>query len=341
MADKTCFVHIGTHKTGSTALQHFLFSNASVLAAQGIYVPVSGRLADSPAGCGHHCLAWDLLGADAADPISGTLERLIAEIQARGLPVVCLSSEELEHLHLFPNRLQRLRAGLAGIGYRTILVVYLRPQADYLEALYAEVGRHAPVRDFWSCYREVLKHGAVDLWPGGRFTAMFDYRRLVAPFVPIVGRGNIIVRPFRRYREPGLLVEDFMRVVGGRRFGLTPGSRHDIEWVNTRATFSDIFHAIDGRRRQAGQTTTGPPAVIEALDGPFDPLRLHEIVLIARRFALSNLALALHHRVFIGGASWRQFGRALRASLSSNQPKRRRIELLRRVFEPDATAARD
>jgi hypothetical protein len=222
------------------------------------------------------------------------------------------------------------------------VVVYLRPQADYLEALYAEVAQHAPVRDFWACYRELLKHGAVDLWPDARFTAMFDYRRLVAPFVPIVGRGNIIVRPFRRHREPGPLVEDFLRVVGGRRLPLTLGSRGAVERINTRATFSDIFHAIDGRRRQAGQTTTtGPPAAIEALDGPFDPLRLQEIVLIARRFALSNLALALHHRVFIGGASWRQFGRALLASLSSNQPKRRRVELLRWVFESGAAPARD
>lgn len=182
---------------------------------------------------------------DPSAPIAAMLESLIAEIQAQPLPVACISSEELEHLHVRPNNLARLSAGLTAIGFRTVVAVYLRPQADYLEALYAEVSRHAPVRDFWACYREILKHGGVDLWPQNRFTTLRTSQHgLLRSSV----EKNILVRPYRRHRNPEALVEDFMQAITGRR---------------NSTSAMDVQHVGSAEPRQARSHRQGPPAHFE------------------------------------------------------------------------------
>ena len=39
---KTAYIHIGTHKTGSTSIQDFLFKNRTKLRDRGFLYPLSG-----------------------------------------------------------------------------------------------------------------------------------------------------------------------------------------------------------------------------------------------------------------------------------------------------------
>ena len=54
---KRLILHIGTHKTWTTALQILLAKNDRVLAKNNILFPVSGRLSEHS---GHHNIAWEL-----------------------------------------------------------------------------------------------------------------------------------------------------------------------------------------------------------------------------------------------------------------------------------------
>src|SRR5579872_2086723 len=137
--ERICFLHIGTHKTGSTSLQALLTSNEQFLERNGILVPRTGR---AWTGSGHHNLAWEWNGDERFNPALGSWRNLLREIRSHDPPSFCLSSEDFEYLHRKPDALCRIRRDLNSIGYRVAIVVYLRPQADYAESLYAELVKH-------------------------------------------------------------------------------------------------------------------------------------------------------------------------------------------------------
>ncbi len=56
---KTVYLHIGTHRTGSTSIQRFMANAEEALAEQGIIYPKTGRPdTDWTNQYGHHELAW-------------------------------------------------------------------------------------------------------------------------------------------------------------------------------------------------------------------------------------------------------------------------------------------
>src|SRR6202022_3469950 len=73
-----CFIHIGTHKTGTTSIQHLLSRNSSALRQMGYYYPDAGRLELHP---GHHNLAWGISGDRRFRDDYGTIDDLIREVE--------------------------------------------------------------------------------------------------------------------------------------------------------------------------------------------------------------------------------------------------------------------
>jgi hypothetical protein len=120
------FLHVGTHKTGTTALQHYLFSNQESLRSIGWYYPKTGI----PHGhiFGHRDLAWSTLRGN-----SEALEDLASELNTLPSELKCvISSEEFE----FCEHLDSLKARLK--QYDVTVVLYLRRQDDLLLSAYSE-----------------------------------------------------------------------------------------------------------------------------------------------------------------------------------------------------------
>ena len=91
MPRRTCFIHIGTHKTASTYLQRFISLNEEVLAKCDIFVPRSGR---THAGSGHHNIAWGLSDDRRFMNGAGDISDMIAEIEGCPEKNVLISSED-------------------------------------------------------------------------------------------------------------------------------------------------------------------------------------------------------------------------------------------------------
>src|SRR5215203_3005331 len=90
---RRCFLHIGTHKTGSTSLQVLLYAHPTVLQAHGCLYPKTGRSPDSPAG--HHDIAWEISGDARHQRAYGTIDDLAVEIASVPHDII-LSSEDFE-----------------------------------------------------------------------------------------------------------------------------------------------------------------------------------------------------------------------------------------------------
>ena len=151
---RKCFLHIGTHKTGTTAIQIQLNNNRAQLAEHGFLYPKTGipdRLT------GHHNIAWQLRGDRRFAPNLGTLDDLFVEIDEFDHHVI-LSSEDFEcavgNLGDFIGRLEQH-------GCKVAVVVYLRDQLSYCRSLYLELTNHKYHRTFSDFLSELIEHRMV------------------------------------------------------------------------------------------------------------------------------------------------------------------------------------
>jgi hypothetical protein len=149
-------LHIGRHKTGTTAIQHFLGDNRDALEACGYYVPLTGRL-----NAGHHGLSHPLRPRDiAANPAADVAElpvfrKLRGELgDVPGDQTIVISSEAFQNCR--PEIVQQ-----AFREYDTGIVVYLRNQLEYLASAYVQrvhaTDYAGTLEDF---YRDVYQSGS-------------------------------------------------------------------------------------------------------------------------------------------------------------------------------------
>lgn len=181
---ETVFVHIGLHKTGSTAIQKFLTANARRLRRNGILYPRTGQVRIA-----HHQIAWSMRN-NARVPWAD----LRAELAESDTAV--LSSEEFESVRS-PEAWERLRDNLPG---DVKIVCYLRRQDELLE----------------SHYNQHRKTGGLDSPAAFKRRVLYqmDYLARLQPFADAFGVENIIVRPYDKTRMPNGLFADFLSAIG-------------------------------------------------------------------------------------------------------------------------------
>jgi len=182
------FVHIGTHKTGTSALQSALTHHADNLLENGVRYIKAGR-EDAHA---HHKLAQSVRGKKGIPLSSWAPVR--AELDASTSPVNLLSSEGFSFAPAEGVRKE--------LGSRTDvrIVLYLRRQDKYLQSLYKQgvAGGRTPDFDAWL----------------ERHASRGDYLALVSQWAEHFGRDAIVLRPYERNGKTIDLVEDFMGVLG-------------------------------------------------------------------------------------------------------------------------------
>lgn len=129
---QTVILHIGAHKTGTSAIQRFCWENREALAHRGFLYPTS---------CNHlaaqHRLAFALKDA-RRHPASGPLDyrqelgSLKQEIAASGCPTVLVSSEEL--FSIKPDKIALLSEELH--AYEVKILAVLRRPDQLFESIY-------------------------------------------------------------------------------------------------------------------------------------------------------------------------------------------------------------
>lgn len=194
-------IHIGAPKTGSTAIQRFLFDNRKALTAYGVHYPdVSLR------GYGHHDLAFLLGGGYPvwATPQNRTLAELGAllrdDVKATDAGTVLLSSENF-YIVPRPAELRRLlrSAGMAADDRVTVLC-YLRRQDEAHISWYNQtVKAQGNTAGFEASVRR--DHG---LW---------DYALRLKPWQDEFGTAAIRLRDYTALASGDVLV-DFLQAIG-------------------------------------------------------------------------------------------------------------------------------
>ena len=187
---RTCFIHVGTHKTGTTSIQHLLSENSKVLASRGWHYPRTGRLEDHP---GHHNIAWEISRDRRFDVRGGTIDDLLHEVNSTRSSVI-LSSEDMEcalhRMDSFADFVGRLQSS----GFEVVFILYLRRQADYLPRLYTTLVYFGLNATFEQFLEEILDR-AEFRWREWIFG--FDYVQLLRSLESLPGV-KVIVRSYDR-----------------------------------------------------------------------------------------------------------------------------------------------
>jgi hypothetical protein len=250
---RTLFLHIGTHKTGTTSLQELMALNARRFEKAGVLYPKAGRLAteSSREMAGHHNIAWELTGDARFDPRAGTFAEMLDEIAASRPGTAVVSSEDFESLFRHPETLTRMGRAFAEIGYSPKAIVYLRSQADYAQSLYAELVRyHGFDRSFDWFLAEV---SAARSFAFHAQTFAFDYEALTSAFEAAFGEKSLTVRSYVTGRATKALLSEFVEIFiprGAKLWRLRQPAR-----LNETASFIGILeslHTTIGQVRPAG-----------------------------------------------------------------------------------------
>ncbi len=211
---KTMYLHIGTPKTGTTALQRFFYDNRNVLEEKNYCFPIFPfSYDDAPDVRNAHFLikyiydeegnvdkeAFDKRFIEACDLIKDSFSRV---------DNVILTDEVLWNF-LFrrsSNFFKKLREQFDEKEYDIKVIVYLRPQYAYIDSLYRQWVRMGRTIQSWDDFISDIPD---------RITV--NYQEGVKYLEDSVGKENVIVRRYlKQYYsgESGTIFEDFLNTIG-------------------------------------------------------------------------------------------------------------------------------
>ena len=197
MIRRSIYLHIGTHKTGTSSIQSTLAHNADILFRAGYLYPEKGRLGE----LGHHAVSHEFFHGLHFTEHKGELSAVLDEFDRSGLPNLILSSEDF-----FWYQREQVEEFIPHLpdDANVKVIVYLRRQDGLLQS--------AAIQNFKTMHRR----DHIDNWP------QFDghvgrgkYATYLQPWADAIGVKNVIVRPFERSQLlDGDLLKDFLDAVG-------------------------------------------------------------------------------------------------------------------------------
>ncbi|MGQ3672715.1 hypothetical protein ACT6QG_09985 [Xanthobacter sp. TB0136] len=203
------FIHIGTHKTGTTSIQALLWRRATRLRKAGIHVPHTGR--PFPNMAGHHNIGWLLRGDSRADPALGGLDELVRELADAPCPKAVISAEDLQFLAAEPRLLRLMEQTFEAHGWQPHYIVFLRDPSSYAISLFHEMRKTQPDLAFSDFSESILRNGYFHRHATDH--RYFDYEAFLARWTA-TARGPVDLYSYDAASAGVGVVETFLSALG-------------------------------------------------------------------------------------------------------------------------------
>jgi len=195
------YLHIGSHKTGTTTIQRALHLNRKTLRRQGFFLPCSGR--PNPHFAAQHNLCWEIRSDRRFDPQFGTWNDLTNEIDKQNnYEKILLSSEDFCLLSL--EQILQVRQKLA--NHQAKIILYLRRQDKLLQSIWSQTIK-SPTNPFKKAFSTFIQ---ANLDTPHRI----NYERIIADWGAVFGHENLILRVLEKESLSGHLFHDFLNACG-------------------------------------------------------------------------------------------------------------------------------
>lgn len=212
---KTLYLHIGTPKTGTSALQYFCAGNRKILEEKGIYFPDLGfRFPDIGKHRNAHFLSYKeyinkkekLRDHEAEKKIREEgIQKLEEAFQTHD--TILISDEHIwNEAEMTTEILPALYQHFMEQGVQIKIIVYLRRQDQVIQSFWAQKIKESSTITFES-YMETEKYRRFRL----------DYATRIQEFEDIVGKDHLIVRCYEKQQYQGeqkTIMSDFLDILG-------------------------------------------------------------------------------------------------------------------------------
>src|SRR5690606_38518173 len=190
---KTIYIHIGAHKTGTTAIQRFLSMNRDNLKKQGYLYPGKHNA--------HHFIPHGLLNKTFLFSNPDTMTKnVFNEIRKTKSENILISSEAFEFLKKEDILLLK-RDYLNDISVK--IIFYVRRQDDLVESQYnAMIKGHQ--------YKHNFSHFLFDSLKTEKNDFKNDFYSILETWRDVFGQENIIVRVYEKEQLPNGIFKDFL-----------------------------------------------------------------------------------------------------------------------------------
>lgn len=145
---KSLVLHIGTEKTGTTTLQHFIQDNRQAFLESGVYIPQQLGALTGPYRGNHRALATLFMSDENSDDFKSStkidsawkrkkISDLISEFEAIDKPVTIITSEHLSSRLCSNSEISKLSGFLSDYFDEIKIVVYIRRQVEAAVSAYS------------------------------------------------------------------------------------------------------------------------------------------------------------------------------------------------------------
>lgn len=193
--DRTAYLHIGTHKTGTTAIQEFLDLNQKSFLKNGFLIPTMYKNAVGQRNL-HHYIAINFgFGKYNIEPNPGKVYKtIIDELERVGKDKLILSSEIFLE-SATPYKIRALKELFNNFNVK--IIIYLRRQDHMIESVYGQT----------------VKDGGCVKFKGEK-SYRLDYYEILMQWAEVFGHNNIIVRAYEREQFVSFsLFADFLSIL--------------------------------------------------------------------------------------------------------------------------------
>ncbi|GAA61862.1 hypothetical protein P20652_3751 [Pseudoalteromonas sp. BSi20652] len=185
-------LHIGTEKTGTTSIQHFMSQNRQALLLKGILYPNLGPRKDAHFDLvnsihpldngGRH---MEFLGP-VTQPVDFLWNKLEECINEHSNKTIVLSAEHFSS-RLRENALDYMSRFFKKLNISPEILIYIRPQADYIESSYStEIKAGSP-----KVFNKVMEQYQAQ-------NMRYDYTQLIALWANFFGEHAIKIIPYEK-----------------------------------------------------------------------------------------------------------------------------------------------
>ncbi len=202
---RNLYLHIGYHKTGTTAIQTCLAQNNKLFLEHGYHYPLVGLH-----GQGHHNIAWEIRQFRRFSRRDGTLRDLLREAENKATPNIIISSEEF--CKADRSEIARLAEELR--AYHVTVIVYLRRQDQLLQSIWAQLTKTGHQCDSFPEWLDKVLTKPDTETPNKyaeRVVPRLNFAEVLADWGSAFGQDNIRVRPYERSQLHSDIVVDFMQ----------------------------------------------------------------------------------------------------------------------------------
>jgi hypothetical protein len=235
---KTVFLHIGIHKTGTSAIQNVCIENHRELLQAGILFPKAGFTRKgglhATATSGHSGLIGFLNAPNAPDvPPPG--QALLRRIESGSWNRLVLSSELLSQ----PDNRGAVEciAWFRQRGFEVKLIAYLRRQDRWLDSFYRERLEWKPPK-----YRDAR---SIDEFWRAEGDAWLNYEERIGHWVAAVGRDHAQIRSYEDVQNAGGVVGDFLAIIGAEPAQLNLAQSVGLHNPSLPAAAADLMRAVN------------------------------------------------------------------------------------------------